>query len=81
MTGRKLDFVKHCRLQFGAMYKRTRQHHGDQNHWSLARGANGAASLQNLKDWLTNLVPQAKQILIHHSEECGMGIGNLTQNV
>lgn len=45
-----------------------------------APGANGPMALQNLKDWLTNLVPNVKQRFILHSGDCGMAIANLTQD-
>mmetsp|Transcript_18018 Transcript_18018/g.34395 ORF Transcript_18018/g.34395 Transcript_18018/m.34395 type:complete len:211 (+) Transcript_18018:99-731(+) len=45
-----------------------------------AAGANGGQALQNLKDWLTSLVPQGKQQFIKHSGANGIGIGNLTQD-
>ena len=52
----------------------------NQNGRPCAPGANAAQALQNVKDWLINLVPQDKQRFIKHSGESGMGIANLTQD-
>ena len=46
----------------------------------FAAGADRQQALQNAKNWLTSLVPQAKQQHFKHSGITGMGIGNLTQD-
>ena len=58
-------------------------------HTNLARpgdgrpcdsGANDDESLQNLKNWVTDLVPQEKRQFIFQSGKLGIRIGNLTQD-
>ena len=43
-------------------------------------GINGDQALQNLKQWVRDQVPHAKQQFIFESGELGMGIGSLTQD-
>lgn len=43
-------------------------------------GANDNAALQNLKDWITGLVPESKRQFIKLSGQFGMALGSLTQD-
>lgn len=43
-------------------------------------GRNGTEALQNLRDWVAEQVPANKRQFILHCGECGMGMGNLTQD-